>query len=97
MEEEPAATEQATREATEAKAAEPTTQEPQPKEVAPSKPPPKPKGHRRKDPNAEVLTEKTNCEDCNQTISKRTKKYTHRCPAKKAQVTVKAFQPLEDT
>ena len=46
-----------------------------------------------KDPNKEVLTEKTNCEDCNQTISKRTKRYTHKCPAKKAKVTVESIQP----
>ena len=57
---------------------------------------PKPKGHRRKDPNTEVRTEKTNCEDCNQTISKRTKRYTHRCPAKKAQLTVESIQPVEE-
>ena len=62
----------------------------------PKKPPPKPKGHRLKDPNTEILTEKTNCEDCNQTISKRTKRYTHRRPAKKAQVTVEAIQPVQD-
>ena len=62
----------------------------------PKKPPPKPKGHRLKDPNTEILTDKTNCEDCNQTISKHTKRYTHRCPAKKAQVTVEAIQPAQD-
>ena len=97
MEEEaPPVTEEATHEATEAKPIEPTAQEPQPKEEASSKPPPKPKGHRRKDPNTEVLTEKTNCEDCNQTISKHTKRYTHKCPAKKTQVTVESIQPVEE-
>ena len=83
MEEEaPPVTEEATHEATEAKPEEPTPQEPQPKEETSSKPPPKPKGHRKKDPNTEVMTDKTNCEDCNQTISKHTKRYTHKCPVK---------------
>ena len=34
----------------------------------PKRPPPKPKGHRLKDPNKEILTDKINCEDCNQTM-----------------------------
>ena len=93
MEEEaPPATEEATHEVPE----EPTVQEQQPKAEVPSKPPPKPKGHRRKDPNTEVLTDKTSCEDCNQTMSKHTKRYTHRCPAKKTQVKVEAIQPVQD-
>ena len=89
----PAVTEETTHEEQpETKPEEPTAPEPQEEKVKP-KPPPKPKGHRLKDPNKEVLTEKTNCEDCNQTISKRTKRYTRKCPAKKAQVTVEAIQP----
>ena len=95
MEEAPAATEEATHEVTETKPEEPTVQEPQRREEK-LKPPPKPKGHRRKDPNTEVLTEKTSCEDCNQTISKHTKRYTHKCPAKKAQVKVEAIQPVQE-
>ena len=64
-------------------------------EQPPAKPPPKPKGHRRKDPNTEVLTDKTSCEDCNQVISKHTKRYTHKCPAKKTEVVVESIQAPE--
>ena len=90
----PAVTEEPTHEEQpETKPEEPTAPEPQEEK----KPPPKPKGHRLKDPNKEVLTEKTNCDDCNQTISKHTKKYTHKCPAKKAQVTVEAIhEPTQE-
>ena len=86
-------------EAVEEQHVEPQPEEPATKEQPPpeeKKPPPKPKGHRRKDPNTEVLTDKTNCEDCNQTIGKHTKRYTHKCPAKKAQVTVESIQPVEE-
>ena len=75
---------------------EPVVEEtPKPVEEQPSKPPPKPRGHRKKDPNTEVLTDKTTCEDCNQTISKHTKRYTHKCPAKKTEVVVEAIQAPE--
>ena len=88
----PVASEAVEENTVESKPEEPVTKENPPEE----KPPPKPKGHRKKDPNTEVLTEKTNCEDCHQTISKRTKRYTHKCPAKKAQVTVESIQPIEE-
>ena len=89
----PAVTEEPTHEEQpETKPEEPTAPEPQEEKVKP-----KPKGHRLKDPNKEVLTEKTNCDDCNQTISKHTKRYTHKCPAKKAQVTVEAIhEPMQE-
>ena len=66
-------------------------EEPTPQETAEvqeeEEPPPKPKkphyGGRKANPNKEDLTDKTECDDCNKTISKHAKKYTHRCPAKK--------------
>ena len=88
----PVATEAVEEKPVESKPEAPVTKENPPEE----KQTPKPKGHRRKDPNTEVLTEKTNCEDCNQTISKHTKRYTHKCPAKKAQVTVESIQPIQE-
>jgi hypothetical protein len=64
---------------------EPTPQETA--EVQEEEPPPKPKkphyGGRKANPDKEDLTDKTECDDCNKTISKHAKKYTHRCPAKK--------------
>ena len=88
----PVASETVEENTVESKPAEPVIKENPPEE----KPPPKPKGHRKKDPNTEIMTDKTNCEDCNQTISKHTKRYTHRCPVKKAQVTVESIQPMEE-
>ena len=88
----PVATEAVEENPVESKPEEPVTNENPPEE----KRTPKPKGHWRKDPNTEVLTERTSCEDCNQTISKHTKRYTRRCPAKKAQVTVESIQPIQE-
>lgn len=52
------------------------------------KPPPKPRGHRRKDPNTEVMTDKAPCKDCGNVLSKYSLRYSHKCPAKKKQIVV---------
>ena len=65
-------------------------------EEAEAKEAPKPKkphyGGRKAHPNKEDLTDKTECDDCNKTISKHAKKYTHRCPAKKKDVVIEAIE-----
>ena len=91
MEEEAEAIEQ-----TEA-APEEAPQEAAPTSEVPHEQPPKPKkphyGGRKANPDKEDLTEKTECGDCNKTISKHAAKYTHRCPAKKkTEVVVETLQ-----
>ena len=42
----------------------------------------KKRGHRLKDPNTDVLTNKTACKACNRTLSKHTLRYSHKCAKK---------------
>ena len=76
-------------EAVEAIPVEASPEEVIPEEATPQIVPPsepvvmkKKRGHRLKDPNTDVLTDKTECKDCNRTLSKHTLRYSHKCVKK---------------
>ena len=76
--------EAASKEAAPEEAEPQVAEEASPQIVPPSEPVvmKKKRGHRLKDPNTDVLTDKTECKDCNKTVSKHTLRYSHRCAKK---------------